>query len=96
MINFYLQIMSQQEFDTAAESVKKLKTQPGNDDLLLLYSLYKQTTVGDVNTARPGMLAMKEKAKWDAWEKQKGVSKDDAQKKYIAKANELISKIGTQ
>lgn len=88
--------MSQQDFDTAAENVKKLKTQPGNDDLLMLYSLYKQATVGDVNTTRPGMLALKEKAKWDAWEKQKGTSKEDAQKKYVTKANELIASIGIQ
>lgn len=31
------------------------------------YKYYKQGTVGDVNTARPGMLDFTGKAKWDAW-----------------------------
>ena len=51
-----------------------------DDELLQLYSLFKQATVGDVNTDRPGgMLNIKEKAKWDAWEKLKGKSKEDAE-----------------
>lgn len=40
-------------------------------------------------TARPGMFAMKEKAKWDAWDGLKGKSKDDAMKDYIAKVDSL-------
>ena len=50
-----------------------------DDELLQLYSLFKQGNVGDVNTSRPGMLDFKGKAKWDAWDKLKGKSKEDAQ-----------------
>lgn len=50
-----------------------------NDELLQIYSLFKQGTVGDVNTARPGLLDQKGRAKWDAWEKRKGLSKEQAQ-----------------
>ncbi|KAK9679848.1 Acyl CoA binding protein [Popillia japonica] len=53
----------QEKFDKAAADVKKLKSLPGNDDLLILYALFKQGTVGDVNTDRPGMLDVKGKAK---------------------------------
>ncbi|MBA0687677.1 hypothetical protein Goari_015191, partial [Gossypium aridum] len=35
--------------------------------MLILYGLYKQATVGPVNTDRPGMFNMREKYKWDAW-----------------------------
>ena len=35
-----------------------------------------------IRTARPGMFDMKGKAKWDAWEKCKGVSKEEAMQKY--------------
>lgn len=42
--------ISNQLFNKAAEDVKNLKEQPDNDDLLQLYGLYKQATVGDVNT----------------------------------------------
>ena len=46
--------------------------------MLQLYSLYKQATVGDVNTKRPGMTDFIGRAKWDAWEKLKGTTQDQA------------------
>uniref|UniRef100_A0A1B0DKX9 Uncharacterized protein n=1 Tax=Phlebotomus papatasi TaxID=29031 RepID=A0A1B0DKX9_PHLPP len=61
-----------EDFDKAAEEVKKLKASPSNEDLLELYALFKQATVGDCNTARPGMLDLKGKAKWDSWNGKKG------------------------
>ncbi|XP_059355552.1 acyl-CoA-binding protein-like isoform X2 [Carassius carassius] len=86
--------MSEAEFQKAAEEVKQLKTKPTDAEMLEIYSLYKQGTVGDVNTARPGMLDFTGKAKWDAWEAKKGMSKDDAMKAYIAKVEELKGKYG--
>jgi len=77
------------EFLKAADDVKNLTTSPNDTELLELYGLFKQVTVGDVNTARPGMLDFKGKAKWDAWERKKGVSKEDAEKAYI----ELVQKL---
>ncbi|KAF7241944.1 Acyl-CoA-binding protein [Varanus komodoensis] len=84
----------QAEFEKAAEEVKKLKSQPTDDEMLDIYSHYKQATVGDVNTERPGMFDLKGKAKWDAWNKLKGMSKEEAMKVYIAKVNELKDKYG--
>ncbi|XP_052003775.1 acyl-CoA-binding protein [Xyrauchen texanus] len=86
--------MSEAEFQKAAEEVKHLKTKPADAEMLEIYSLYKQGTVGDVNTARPGMLDFTGKAKWDAWETKKGMSKEDAVKAYIAKVEELKGKYG--
>jgi diazepam-binding inhibitor (GABA receptor modulator, acyl-CoA-binding protein) len=51
--------------------------------MLELYALFKQANVGDVNTARPGMMDFKGKAKWDAWKKVEGMSKEDAMDKYV-------------
>ncbi|XP_063421139.1 acyl-CoA-binding protein-like [Mytilus trossulus] len=82
------------EFNKAAEEVKNLKTKPSNDDMLIIYGLFKQANVGDVNTARPGMLDLTGKAKWDAWEKQKGKSKEDAEKEYISKVSEMKGTYG--
>lgn len=48
------------------------------------YGLYKQSTVGDNNTAEPGALDLKGKAKWSAWNKHKGLSQDAAKAAYIA------------
>lgn len=79
------------EFLKAAEDVKALTKRPSDQDLLELYSLFKQATVGDCNTDRPGMMDFKGKAKWDAWNGLKGTSKTDAEQKYIAKANGLAA-----
>ncbi|KAL2088033.1 hypothetical protein ACEWY4_016861 [Coilia grayii] len=86
--------MSQEEFNRAAEEVKKLKTQPDSNELLEIYALFKQSTAGDVNTSRPGMLDFTGKAKWDAWDKKKGMSKEDAMKAYIALVEEMKGKYG--
>lgn len=45
---------------------------------------------------KPGMLDLKGKAKFEAWTKKKGTSKEDAQKAYIAKVDSLIASIGLQ
>lgn len=84
------------EFTKAAEDVKKLKTKPTDAEMLELYGLFKQATVGDVNTDRPGMFDFQGKAKWDAWSGRKGLSKEDAEKQYIAVANRLIQTYGLQ
>jgi len=82
------------KFDAAANEVKQLKSKPADEEMLRVYSLFKQGTVGDVNTARPGMLDFTGKAKWDAWEKQKGKSQEDAMIEYIALVEELKAKYG--
>uniref|UniRef100_A0A8D0RJM5 Acyl-CoA-binding protein n=2 Tax=Sus scrofa TaxID=9823 RepID=A0A8D0RJM5_PIG len=82
------------EFEKAAEEVKNLKTKPADDEMLFIYSHYKQATVGDINTERPGILDLKGKAKWDAWNGLKGTSKEDAMKAYINKVEELKKKYG--
>jgi acyl-CoA-binding protein len=79
------------DFDEAQVKVKGLKKSPGNDKLLELYALYKQGTVGDVTGKRPGMLDIKGRAKYDAWSGQKGKSKDDAMKAYVALVERLIA-----
>ncbi|XP_006888232.1 PREDICTED: acyl-CoA-binding protein-like [Elephantulus edwardii] len=85
--------MSQAEFDKAAKDVKHLKTKPA-DEMLFIYSRYKQAAVGDINTERPGMLDFKGKAKWDAWSELKGTSKEEAMKAYVDKVEELKKKYG--
>ncbi|GMT31894.1 hypothetical protein PFISCL1PPCAC_23191, partial [Pristionchus fissidentatus] len=84
------------KFNAAVEIIQKLpKTGPlqtSNDDKLKFYSLFKQATVGDVNTERPGFFSIVEKAKWDAWEKVKGLSKDEAMKQYVDTLNEFFDK----
>jgi diazepam-binding inhibitor (GABA receptor modulating acyl-CoA-binding protein) len=68
---------------TEAQATIKPVTGLGNDTLLELYALYKQATSGDVNGSRPGMLDVKGRAKYDAWAKRKGMTKDAAMQAYI-------------
>ena len=62
----------------------------GNDTMLELYALYKQATVGDVAGARPGMIDLRGRAKYDAWAKKKGTTKDAAMQQYIDLVGRLL------
>lgn len=77
------------QFEKAAQDVKKLKDDPGNDAKLQLYALYKQGTEGDAQGRRPGFTDMIGRAKYDAWAKVKGQSKDEAMKAYVALVKSL-------
>ncbi|XP_071108454.1 acyl-CoA-binding protein-like [Haliotis cracherodii] len=79
-------------FNTAAEEVKNLKTKPSDSEMLEIYALFKQATFGDCNTDRPGMLDLKGKAKWDAWDSKKGIAQAEARVQYVAKVEELKGK----
>jgi diazepam-binding inhibitor (GABA receptor modulator, acyl-CoA-binding protein) len=63
-----------------------------DDDKLALYGLYKQATEGDVSTARPGLFDLKGKAKWDAYNAQKGKSTEEAMQEYIMLVDQLFEK----
>lgn len=51
--------------------------------MLELYALYKQASLGDVTGSRPGMLDVRGRAKYDAWAKRRGMTKDAAMEAYI-------------
>ena len=71
-----------QRFTDAQAKIKPV-TGLGNDVMLDLYALYKQATVGNATGDRPGMLDLKGRAKYDAWAKKKGMTKDAAMQAYI-------------
>ena len=73
----------------SSQDIADQVTALSNEDKLELYALFKQGTVGDVNTERPGMLDLKGKAKWDAWKGKEGTSQDDAKAAYVAKVQGL-------
>jgi diazepam-binding inhibitor (GABA receptor modulator, acyl-CoA-binding protein) len=78
------------QFEKAAQEVQGLPKKPDNDTLLRLYALYKQATAGDAGGKRPGFTDSVGRAKYDAWEKVKGLSKDQAMQQYVDLANKLI------
>lgn len=79
-----------EQFEQAASDSKSLSEKPSNETLLQLYSLYKQGSIGDVNTDPPSNpFDFVAKAKYEAWSNLKGKSMTDAMKEYI----ELISRL---
>ncbi len=72
-----------QQFTDAQARIKPV-TGLGNDVMLELYALYKQSTSGDASGSRPGMLDLRGRAKFDAWANHKGTSKEAAMQAYIA------------
>lgn len=72
-----------EKFEEAAVFSKSLPNQP-NDILLKLYALYKQGKEGDVNVEKPtNMFDIVGNAKYNAWTELKGLTKEEAQQKYI-------------
>ena len=78
------------QFEQAAADSKSLSEKPSNETLLQLYSLYKQGSVGDVNTDPPSNpFDFVNKAKHEAWAALKGKTTADAMKEYI----DLVKKL---
>lgn len=78
------------EFEKAQVEVNTLSKKPVTSDMLILYSLFKQASVGDTNTARPGVLNVTARLKYDAWAKLKGMPCDTARASYIKKVSDLL------
>lgn len=79
-----------EQFENAAVAIKSLATRPDDQTMLTLYSLYKQGSTGDVQGSKPGFFDFVGAAKYEAWEKLKGMSAEDAQQQYV----DLVRKLG--
>lgn len=78
------------QFEQASKDVKNLPERPDNDTLLKLYALYKQGSEGDVDGPKPGFFDFVGTAKYEAWNKLAGTSREDAMKKYVALVKKLL------
>lgn len=85
----------QATFLKASEEVNNLSQRPDNDELLRLYALYKQATIGDNNGDRPDGFDFKGAAKFDAWDSLKGRNFEDCMHEYIDLVKELQVKYGS-
>lgn len=92
-------------FVHALNTVKRIprlgSARPPPAERLKLYSLYKQSLEGDVDGVmeRPqgrSDVARSEQAKWDAWHTQKGVSRTEAKRQYIATLIETMHRYANQ
>ncbi|CAH0556154.1 unnamed protein product [Brassicogethes aeneus] len=77
------------KFNSACQEIKRFTKRPPDSDMLEVYSLYKQATVGDNNIPKPS--EAKAKAKWEAWSKKRGVNPNTAKEQYVVKVLSLAS-----
>lgn len=78
-----------QQFEEAVGKSKELTKRPSNEELLLLYALFKQASEGDVTGDRPGGFDFKAIAKYDAWAELKGKSSETAMQEYVSLVEKL-------
>ena len=71
------------QFEAAAAAAQSLPRRPDNDTLLKLYAIYKQATAGDAGGSRPGGFDFVGQAKYDAWAKLRGTTREQAMQQYI-------------
>ncbi len=83
VLNKEVTMSLEEQFSRAQERVNKLSRRPSDLQLLELYSLYKQATMGDATGKRPGALDFKGRAKWDAWKQREGLSREEAMRQYV-------------
>lgn len=79
----WLRLSFAEQFEEATELANKFTKKPTDAEFLEFYGLFKQATVGDVNIEKPGALALKDKAKYEAWSSNKGLSKEAAKEAYV-------------
>ncbi|KAH0543453.1 hypothetical protein FGG08_002218 [Glutinoglossum americanum] len=87
-----------EEFQNAIIDSRKLKSKPGQDELLELYGLFKQGTQDPPieKSDTPGTFDFKGKAKKRAWQAlvDEGVTPQEAQSRYVALVEKLKEAYG--
>ncbi len=79
-----------EQFEKAVAESKSLPEKPSNEILLQLYSLYKQSTEGDVTGEAPSNpFDFVNKAKYDAWSSLKGKPAVETMQQYVELVNKL-------
>lgn len=79
-----------EQFEKAITDSKSLSAKPDNETLLQLYSLYKQSTEGDISGEAPSNpFDFVNKAKYDAWAELKGKLPAEAMQQYVDLVNKL-------
>ena len=80
----------QEQFDQSVQLIKTKTSHTSNEDLLILYGLYKQIIQGNCTTPQPWAVQLEQRTRWDAWFSHSGMNKNEAMQKYIEKVNDLM------
>jgi len=83
-----------ENFLKCVDNVVNLSKRPDEDELLILYGLYKQALFGNCNIECPEFYKFTERKKYNAWNELKDLDMETAKKKYIREVKLLIMKYG--
>jgi diazepam-binding inhibitor (GABA receptor modulating acyl-CoA-binding protein) len=81
-----------QLYKVAKRKIRDITKRPTNDELLLLYGLFKQAESGDNNTFRPWSIDPKSVNKWQAWKSHEGKPTNLVKEEYVEVVNKLLVK----
>lgn len=85
---------STERFESAKEKLDSLSEDPGNDTKLKMYALFKQATLGQNNTDKPGAFNFVAQAKWAAWSELGDMTQDAAKNAYADIVDDLAANEG--
>ncbi|XP_015190369.1 PREDICTED: acyl-CoA-binding domain-containing protein 6 [Polistes dominula] len=74
---------TEKKFDKAAKYVQTIASELDSEQLLNLYSLYKQATIGPCNIPKPNWYQMQAKQKWVAWNSLGEMDQETAMNNYV-------------
>jgi diazepam-binding inhibitor (GABA receptor modulating acyl-CoA-binding protein) len=79
----------EEQFNEHVARMRSKEPPTSDQDLLILYGLYKQVTIGDCNIAQPWRVQTEQYARWEAWYNYYGMTRAMAMAKYIEKVDEI-------
>jgi len=84
-------------FNLAVRTIQSLPPdgflKPSNLTKLIFYGLYKQATIGPCQEAKPSMFNYVARAKWEAWDRYRSFTKEQAMQGYIDEIQKFIQTI---
>lgn len=83
------QAMLAQRFEDAASAAKTLPNDLPTAKRLKLYALYKQAIAGDCSGSQPSSLQVAAAAKWQAWDRVRGMQRHKAMQQYAELVDSL-------
>jgi diazepam-binding inhibitor (GABA receptor modulating acyl-CoA-binding protein) len=75
------------------EVLRPLLPRMNHEQMLRMYGLYKQFMDGDCTGDRPSIFNVKGRAKFDAWMKNRGMTKERAMQLYIQSAQSIYHQL---
>ena len=78
------------KFDKAFQSISMLEESLAPDVMLKFYAYYKQATTGDTFSTS-GESDVRNAFKFNAWAQLNGMSQEEAKRKYISLAKEILN-----